>query len=209
MGVAIEHWAQVVHQVAVWTVEALLLELFDDHLPLYFERCVAEARGEHAVAFEVEECLGVVCRRHFIEVCEVVAGPCVALAAGLGELAVEVVDVGRASEHKVLEEVGHAGEGGLFVAGADVVHYVQRHHGGRRVAAVHDTQAVRQREAVCPGRAQGFSMAFIDSTRMSEMGRSLRSVCACCILSTTSMPLTTSPKTVYALSRWGVPPTSR
>ena len=41
----------------------------------------------------------------------------------------------------------------------------------------------------------------------SSSGRSLRSVFTCCILSTTSMPSSTSPNTVYSPSKCGVPPT--
>ncbi len=95
-----------------------------------------------------------------------------------------------------------------------IVHHIYGCHGSACVVAVYDTQAVVKREADgfahSAGRrfqACGYSTIFILRMRTSWRGRSCGPVGTFSMLSTTFIPLTTSPNTVYWPSRCGVPPT--
>ena len=62
-------------------------------------------------------------------------------------------------------------------------------------------------EVSCILTYSSFSTIVVEMILMSLKGRSKRSFFCAAILSTTSIPSTTSPKTVYCMSRNGAPPT--
>ena len=87
-----------------------------------------------------------------VEIGKVAACPCIAAAPGALEFGIEIFDIGRAAEHQVFEQVGHAGTAPLLVARTDVVEYIHAHHGRGRVGRVHDAQTVGQGVAIdCQG----------------------------------------------------------
>ena len=112
---------EVVLQVAVGLVEAHLLELLTHHLPLYFEGFVAERESFHAVAFKPKRGFGVMGGHYVVEVGEVAVGPCVICATGIFKGFVKFGHIFRASEHQVLEKVGHTGALGAFVTASYII----------------------------------------------------------------------------------------
>ena len=95
-----------------------------------------------AVALEPQGSLDVRCREYIEEIGVVGRGPGVRLSSGTGELAVEVGNIGRTAEHKVLEEVGHSGVAGVFVARADIIQHIDHRHGLRGVVVEDYTESV-------------------------------------------------------------------
>lgn len=127
----------------------------------------------------------------------------------------------RTAEHQMLEQMGKAGMLGMLVARTDIVNDVQCHHLRAGILVVYQPQAVgetmliylhtcvTERDSLPKGLTQ-FCLSVNHSHLLNLhilFRTSLRSVFTCCILSTTSMPSTTSPNTVYSPSRCGVPPT--
>ena len=68
----VEEAPQTMSHIAVWPVEACLLEFLHDHFPLNLEGLGSERKREHAVAFHPEGCLDIGCRHHGIEIGEIV-----------------------------------------------------------------------------------------------------------------------------------------
>ncbi len=202
MSLGIAYASEMVEEVTIWAVEACLLKFLDYDSALHFERAGTEVELQHAVAFEVKCSGDILCRQHIVEVGEVGARPGIAFSSCAFELGVEGRDIDRSAEHEVLEQVCHAGELSVFIARADVVQHIDGSHGCGRVIRMHHTQAVGKRVALHWYVVAVHSLrTFIDSIRMSVLGRSALSVCAFSILSTVSMPSITSPNTVYAPSR--------
>ncbi len=82
---------------------------------------------------------------------------------------------------------------------------IERNHLRTGVLRMNQSQTIIQNMPVDLQHIYSITETLIIFT--SSSGRSLRSVFTCWILSTMSMPSTTSPKTVYSPSRCGVPPT--
>ncbi len=203
---------------SVRTVEALLLEFLGDDTALHAKAFAVKGRREHTVAFEVEKRLDVVRRRYSVKISKVIGGPGIGASAGGSERAVIIGDMYRRAEHQMLKQVRNAGLLRSFITSADAIKHIEAHHSGGLVTTVYYAQPVgkgmhRRVFAYCEvrggvisrvGRADVsvatrrhfLSMMDIEIIRMSLTGRSPASVCAFSIFSTTSIPLTTSPKTV-------------
>ena len=120
----------------------------------------------------------------------------------------------RTAKHQMLEQMGKTGVFRMLIARTDIIDDVQRHHLRTGILVMHQTQAIGETMFVYFSYAvdedvakvhHSITVTFVIFT--SSSGRSLRSVFTCCILSTTSMPSSTSPNTVYSPSKCGVPPT--
>lgn len=93
----------------------------------------------------------------------------------------------------------------VFISGSHIIENIERNHLRTGVLRMNQSQTIIQNMPVDLQHIYSITETLIIFT--SSSGRSLRSVFTCWILSTMSMPSTTSPKTVYSPSRCGVPPT--
>ena len=118
----------------------------------------------------------------------------------------------RTSEHQMLEQMGKARMPGMFVTSTHVINNIQRQPSACWCPLCAPTAEplsniflfifIKWNDRL---HHQSITVTFLITT--SSSGRSLRSVLTFCILSTISIPSSTSPNTVYAPSKCGVPPT--
>ena len=73
--------AQYVVEVAVWDIDASLLEFFNHDTFLHIERLPGESHVGHAVAFEPERGFDVLCGKNVVKVGEVARGPRIAFSS--------------------------------------------------------------------------------------------------------------------------------
>lgn len=103
------------------------------------------------------------------------------------------------------QKMGKPGMLRVFISSSHIIENIERNHLRTGVLRMNQSQTIIQNMPVDLQHIYSITETLIIFT--SSSGRSLRSVFTCWILSTMSMPSTTSPKTVYSPSRCGVPPT--
>ena len=121
--------------------------LFLDHFTLGLERLLVDPQRGHPVRFQPERERQVLCRRGLPEDRRVFVGGRVALPADADDVGGMAfgLDVLRALEHHVLEEVREACAARLFVLGSDVIPELGVHDRRRVIFEQHDLQPVGQR----------------------------------------------------------------
>lgn len=143
---AVEAFEGFFQNAAVGTVVVAQAALFFHHLALGLNAHFFYAGVKHPLAFEPEAEGKLVAGQQFVVVGAVEGGVGVVGAARLINVVVKfaALDVLRAFEKQVLEEVGEAGAVGLFIFGADVVHDRDAHVGRGVVFVEQDFEAVGQ-----------------------------------------------------------------
>ncbi len=141
---------------AVRPVQHVDPDLLLDHVDLVAQVLLGEAGTAHPVGLQEQRPLQGVGRQRLEVVGVVQVGGAVERPAGALHVAEvgQLLQVRRALEHQVLEEVGEAGPPLRLGADAHVVDDRHAHHRGGRVGREHHAQAVRQGEPLhrVPGR---------------------------------------------------------
>ena len=191
MGLVGEVSHQMSH-IAVRLVQIALLELFNDHMALYFQALFAEIEGEHAVAFQPESRFCILLGQGDVVIGDVVVGPCIVLASRILDMCVVVGDVDGTSEHQVFEQMCETCVFGVFITGTHIIQHIDGYHTGRLVFAMYDAEAVVKYLPI-----DGYhSNTVIFRIRMFSFGRSALPVGVPSIFSTVSIPSITCPNTV-------------
>ena len=105
---------QVTH-IAVWLVEAALLELLHHHTTLHLQAPRTESQLKHTVGLQPETYLGIVPRHSEVIVGDVIVGPRIVLPAGLLQGRIIIRDMHRSPEHEMFKQMGKAGVVGVLV----------------------------------------------------------------------------------------------
>ena len=153
--------------IAIRLVKAALLELFHHHTALHFEALLAESQLQHTVGLQPEGRLHIRLGNGEVIVGDVIIGPRIVFAARQLQRSVIVGNMHGTAEHQVFEQMGKPRVLGMLVAGADIIHDVQRHHLRAGVLAMHQPQAVGEpmylpvilcRRIPCQGLTQRLSV---------------------------------------------------
>ena len=119
---------------------------FADHVLLVLQILFADIQRAHPIGFQPQAHLDAIARQRLVIVGVVEIGMAVQIAAvGFDKFRVlELLHVGRALKHHVLEEVRKAGAALRLDAKADVVINAHRDHRRHVIFRDHDLQTVRQ-----------------------------------------------------------------
>ena len=131
--------------------------LFLDDLALVLERRLVDAQRRHAIGFHPQHQRQVLRRHRLPEHGRVVVRVGVALPADARQhrRVLFGLDVLRALEHHVLEQMGKAGAAGLLVLRSDVIPELDVHDRRRMIGRQHDREAVRAASSARTAAAAG------------------------------------------------------